>query len=61
MVFYITCHGSWIIIFCILDMDTILVIIDMIGCEWWEKKNKRKDSYTSNYLLLSVSHDKIWT
>ena len=43
MVFYITCHGSWIIIFRILDMDTILVIIDMIGCEWWKKKEE-KDS-----------------
>ena len=57
MVFYITCHGSWTIIFRILDMDTILVIIDMIGCEWWGKKN----AYTSYYLLLSVSHDKIQT
>ena len=55
---YITCHGNWTIIFRILDMDTILVIIDMIGCEWWKKKKK---SYTSNYLLLLVSHDKIWT
>ena len=58
---YIICHESWIIIFRILDMDTILVIIDMIDSDLWVMEKKNIDSYTSNYLLLSVSHDKIRT
>ena len=49
---YNTCHGSRTIIFGILDMDTILVIIDMIGCEWWKKKKKNIYIYIYIYKFI---------